>query len=459
LAISEFGPNAIVYHNGAKYEAHKVIAPARGETSELPVLSAQRCEQCGYLHHGTQSQASDVCEGCGTRLAPPQPNLFRMTSVATRRRERIGSDEEERQRVGFELKSGLRFATRGGVTDRIEAHAESGGQALLRLTYGDGATLWRINYGWRNRSNKNELGFLFDPDTSQWLSQEGLEKKQRASNGREINVQRVVPYVEDTRNVMLIEPVMPMEASALVTLMSALKNAIQLVYQLEDSELSAEILPDAINPRQILLFEASEGGAGVLQDVTMREQALAEVARRALELLHFDPSTGQDRGHDQYLEERCMAACYDCLMTYSNQTHHELLDRFKVNHLLLELSGGRVIVPHATGEDHLENLKAQCDSGLERDWLEFLAEHHLRLPTHAQKLIPDCFARPDFAYAEQMAVVFIDGPHHDGARVKEKDGRVREALDLAGYTVVSFTHDKAQWSTVAQRYSFLFGEG
>ena len=45
LALSEFGPGAIVYHNGAKYEAHKVIVPARGETSELPTVSAQRCEQ------------------------------------------------------------------------------------------------------------------------------------------------------------------------------------------------------------------------------------------------------------------------------------------------------------------------------------------------------------------------------------------------------------------------------
>ncbi|MFD1731779.1 helicase-related protein [Deinococcus malanensis] len=56
LALSEFGPNAIVYHNGTKYEAHKVIVPARGETSELPVVSAQRCEACGYLHQGSQGR-------------------------------------------------------------------------------------------------------------------------------------------------------------------------------------------------------------------------------------------------------------------------------------------------------------------------------------------------------------------------------------------------------------------
>jgi len=119
LALSEFGPNAIVYHNGAKYEAHKVIVPARGETSELPTVSAQRCEQCGYLHHGSgdvqgDQGARDVCENCQAQLAPPRPDLFRMTSVATRRRERISSDEEERRRIGFDVKSGMRFASRGG---------------------------------------------------------------------------------------------------------------------------------------------------------------------------------------------------------------------------------------------------------------------------------------------------------------------------------------------------------
>ncbi|MEY4530916.1 MAG: hypothetical protein RLZZ156_1637, partial [Deinococcota bacterium] len=288
LAISEFGPNAIVYHNGAKYEAHKVIVPARGETSELPVTSAQRCEQCGYLHFGNPS---DLCQSCHTKLPPPQVNLFRMTSVATRRRERIGSDEEERQRIGFELQSGLRFATRGGQSDRLEMVARTNQTDCLRLTYGDGATLWRINYGWRNRSNKNELGFLFDPETSQWLSQKKLEEKQREAAKREVHVQRVIPYVADTRNVLLVEPPITTDAETMVTLMSALKNAIQLVYQLEDSELAAEVLPNAQQPRQILLFEASEGGAGVLQDLVLQAGKLSEVARRALELLHFDPET------------------------------------------------------------------------------------------------------------------------------------------------------------------------
>ncbi|AAF12564.1 DEAD/DEAH box helicase [Deinococcus radiodurans] len=462
LALSEFGPNAIVYHNGAKYEAHKVIVPARGETSELPTVSAQRCEQCGYLHHGSgdvqgDQGARDVCENCQAQLAPPRPDLFRMTSVATRRRERISSDEEERRRIGFDVKSGMRFASRGGRADRVQALAATDAP-LLRLTYGDGATLWRINYGWRNRENKQELGFLFDPETSQWLSKQGHERKLKAAGGRDVAVQRVIPYVEDTRNVLLIEPALPLDAGGMATLMSALKNAAQLTYQLEDSELAAELLPDSQEPRQILLYEASEGGAGVLQDLVFRSGALGEVAAAALGLLHFDPLTGEDHGHAPHAAERCEAACYDCLMTYGNQTFHDLLDRFAVRELLLRLREARVTLPGDAG-DPFETLCAACGSELEREWLRFVRDEGRRLPSHAQLLVPDHYARPDFAYAEQAALIFIDGPHHDQPGQTGRDARLREELEFAGYTVVPFTHDRSTWPAQLARYAFIFGEG
>lgn len=458
LALSEFGPNAIVYHNGAKYEAHKVIVPARGETSELPTTSAQRCENCGYLHHGSATQARDVCENCGAPLAPARPNLFRMTSVATRRRERISSDEEERRRIGFEVRSGLRFASRGGQADRVEAVA-SAQSPLLNLTYGDGATLWRINYGWNNRENKQELGFLFDPETSQWLTQQAYERKRKAAGGRDLPVQRVIPYVEDTRNVLVIEPATPLNNAGMATLMSALKNAIQVSAQLEDSELAAELLPDHHAPRQILFYEASEGGAGVLQDLVFRPSALQEVAATALGLLHFDPVTGEDQGHAPHASERCAAACYDCLMTYGNQGFHDLLDRFTVRELLMNLHHAKVSLAMGMAQDHLEQLLSQCGSELEREWLRFVQSEGRRLPSHAQRLIPEHQARPDFVYPDAAALIFIDGAHHEQPAQAGRDARLREELELAGYTVISFGDDRAAWSEQLSRYAFIFGEG
>ena len=115
LAISEFGPRSIVYHEGARYVISKVILPVEGDETRLK-RRAIRCTSCGYLHGLRDEPGPDLCESCGTALPQPMENLFRMQNVATRRRERINSDEEERFRLGFEINTAVRFATRAGAT-------------------------------------------------------------------------------------------------------------------------------------------------------------------------------------------------------------------------------------------------------------------------------------------------------------------------------------------------------
>ena len=48
LAISEFGPRAVVYHEGSRYLINRVILPVRDD--ELLTTQAKQCGQCGYLH-------------------------------------------------------------------------------------------------------------------------------------------------------------------------------------------------------------------------------------------------------------------------------------------------------------------------------------------------------------------------------------------------------------------------
>jgi very-short-patch-repair endonuclease len=459
LAISEFGPRSIVYHEGSRYLINRVFLPAeRTEENRLPTASIKHCMSCGYLHPMADGDPGlDMCEQCGAPL-DVMHDLFRLQNVATRRRDRINSDEEERVRLGFEIRTGIRFARRDGETTRV-AHIASGGTAWGKLTYGGAATLWRINVGWTRRRNPNQLGFRLDTERGYWARNEqaALEDPEDPMSPSE---QRVIPYVEDRRNALLFEPSRPLGSDVMASLAAALKNAIQVVYDLEDSELAVEPLPSRDFRRQLLFYEAAEGGAGVLRLLATQPEALPRVAREALEICHFDPDTGEDRQRAPRAREDCTAACYDCLLSYANQSDHRLVDRHLVRDLLLILAGAGADVDPAPAplprHEHLAQLRARCDSGLERRFLDFLEEHDLELPTHAQARIERLRVKPDFTYATHHLVVFVDGPPHDYADVEERDGHAASRLEDDGYTVVRFRHDE-DWAQIIARYPSTFG--
>lgn len=50
LAISEFGPRSIIYHEGSRYVINKVILPADGMENTSITRSAIQCDRCGYIH-------------------------------------------------------------------------------------------------------------------------------------------------------------------------------------------------------------------------------------------------------------------------------------------------------------------------------------------------------------------------------------------------------------------------
>jgi ATP-dependent helicase YprA (DUF1998 family)/very-short-patch-repair endonuclease len=462
LAISEFGPRAIIYHEGARYLINRVIMPPRDDDDTV-TQQAKRCQGCGYLHVIAEGDGPDLCEHCGELLDPPLRSLFRMQSVATRRRDRINSDEEERQRLGYELLSGFRFAEHSGVRSQQSAHLEAGDARLVDLTYGQAATLWRINLGWRRRANRSLYGFILDTERGFWQRNELMNQDDDPEDPMSQMRERVVPFVEDRRNCLVIEP---SEADTepeirqqfMATLQAALKSAIQVLYQLEDNELAADPLPAYDNRRFVLLYEAAEGGAGVLRRLVEDPNALPRVAKEALELCHFDPDTGEDRRRGTGMVEDCEAACYECLMSYGNQRDHSLLDRHLIRDWLIAASQGNVEAsPTALSRtQHLNNLKSLAGSNLEKRWLQFLEDHDYRLPSAAQRFMDQCATRPDFMYESQHAVVYIDGPPHDYPQRQLRDQEQTTCLEDLGYEVIRF-HHQDEWSEIVEHHLHIFG--
>lgn len=465
LAITEFGPRSIIYHEGARYIINKVMLPvgdAGDGDGDLPLRSAKQCGACGYLHPLLAGEPGpDLCGRCGGELGTALRALLRMQNVSTRRRDRISSDEEERVRQGFELQSGVHFESRDGRPARRRGTVRAGGEQVATLDYGAAATVWRINLGWARRADRDQLGFVLDVQNGYWATNEQAVVDDPADPMSEAK-RRVIPYVEDHRNSLLIEPSEPLSLEAMASLQAALKRGVEAIYQLEESELAAEALPTAADRRVLLLYEAAEGGAGVLRRLLDDATALGRVAREALEICHFDSDTGADRGAAPHAEERCEAACYDCLLSYSNQRDHRLLDRFAVREVLLRLARAEVdAAPGPAPPDvHLAQLLRLCDSQLEREWLQEVHSRGLRLPSHAQRLVAACRVRPDFHYTEQQAVVFVDGPDHDDPHQAERDRVVTECLENAGYDVVRFHHaQREHWGELFAEYPSVFGAG
>lgn len=457
LAISEFGPRSIIYHEGSKYVIHKVNLPVSESGGELATNRAKQCPACGYFHIITAGDGPDRCERCHAMLDAPLTALFRLQNVSTKRRDRISSDEEERMRQGFELRTAFRFHdTQTGELAAQSARLLFKGEQVARVTYAGAAMLWRINMGWRRRSNPNQFGFVLDIERGYWgKEQDQMDDTEDSTSGRSM---RVIPFVEDTKNSLLFEPVTQLKINQMASLQAALKAAIQVRYQLEDNELSAEPLPSASERKMILFYESAEGGAGVLRRLLEDLLAFADVAQLALQLCHFDPQTGEDLRRAEQTTEDCEAACYNCLMSYYNQMEHRLLDRQAIKEVLIELSGTTAeISPSALSRaEHLKRLRNLCQSDLEREWLDFLEQRNLNLPSHAQKLIENCHTRPDFQYEKDCAAIYVDGPHHQYPERQARDSAQAECMEDIGYSVIRFGL-LDDWEQVIKKYPHVFG--
>jgi ATP-dependent helicase YprA (DUF1998 family)/very-short-patch-repair endonuclease len=453
LAISEFGPRAFLYHEGARYQINQVILPV-DEGQDPTTTRLKHCEACGYVHPVTAGDGLDRCEACDAPLPPPLQNLLRLHNVSTRRRDRISADEEERTRYGYELRTGFRFGNSGTHS----AEVMSGPDLIARLQYGHPVRLYRLNVGWTRRENANELGFVLDVERGYWASNRAMEDNDPAdplSN----RLLKVIPFVDDWKNALIVEPVSTLSLVQMASLQAALKSAVQLQFQLEEQELAVESLPSRMERRRMLLYEAAEGGAGVLRRLVEDPAALPAVARRGLDLCHFDPDTLTDLRRAPRAREDCEAACYDCLMSYSNQLDHDFLDRAVVRDLLAALASAEVRAsPTAESRAaHLARLMREAGSGLERSWLSALEELKLRLPSRGQARIHACATRPDFLYDTAKVVIYVDGPAHEFPERQARDAQQDTCLENLGYRVLRFTL-REDWRATFARYPGVFGE-
>lgn len=466
IAISEFGPGALVYHEGVRYQVNQVqLTPGEDGGTGLDTSAARRCSACGYQHD--TEVGSDVCDACGQQLGTTMYRLLRLQTVRANRRDRISSDEEERRRTGYELITSYRFNDHGARPGRLDAVASAAGEPVLDLHYGDTATVRVTNLGLRRRRDPHSnIGYWINVQTGRWLSErqaladdgQGNEDLEAAEDVPK--KQKVVPYVEDSRNVLITRVAgRQVDEATALSFMYALERGIEAEFQLEDSELASELLPDDDGRGRVLLVESAEGGAGVLRRLVEEKDALRDAARRALEICHFDPITGKDNGGDvDGTGERCALACYDCLLSYSNQGSHLLINRHLARDLLLDCARSTTTRPG--GHDPVETWEAALDKvaghRTRQQFLFWLQQMEYRPPDDVDVQLPGLGVVADLVYrpATGPAAVFVDGP--DDSSAAGRDDLAEEALRDAGWFVIRVPFG-ATYSEIVMRYPSVFG--
>ncbi len=453
LALREFAPGNFLYHEGARWEIIGFQSPPGGLDERR--RSLRLCYTCGAFCQPNL----DLCPACNARFNAENSliaALLDMPNVKTRRRERITSNEEERRRRGYRIETFYQFSPSSPViladvylsSTLPPSGALSSPTALLRLSHAPAATLLRVNHGLRAARTE---GFVIDFESGAFIS-ETQDQPTRPPQPQRLETVRL--SVQDTQNLLLLRPADPalfQDRAFETTLRVALQRGLEQVYQLEEGELAAESI-GRDEHRTILLYETSEGGSGVLRRLIEEPNALAEVARAALERAHYDVN-GQDQKPD------CIAACYECLLSYSNQLEALFINRRCVCQTLLDLSHSRVL-PRQAGRsyaEHLAWLRSLTDarSDLERRFLDVLAAGGYRLPDDAQHAIPEPRCVADFFY-EPNICVFCDGSVHDQPEQRRQDEALRAELRARGYRVIVIRYDHAL-SAQIQAHPEIFG--
>lgn len=473
LALSEFGPRSLIYHQGRMYRVVRAklnvgSADHVSGSSQLSTIASRICSQCGYGHLGEPGEGEplvDRCENCDALLTDSDwvRELYRIETVETVPVERISINDEDRQRQGFELQTTFRFLPgRDGVIQKSQAEVRQGDDLLAGLVYTPAARLWRINRGWRRRKDKNQLGFYINPITGTWSKKDDPNAEEGDAAVDEplldkVPNQRIVPFVEDHRNLLILTPLRELSLEAMATLQAALKRGIEMVFQIEEAELVAEPLPTQDNRKALMFYESAEGGAGVLTRLATEPAALSEVANAALMLMHFNKPAGDWVADElDQLEQKkhglalCEAGCYQCLLSYFNQPDHDNINRRNPEalQLLVAIANAEVRLQSAGSTGAAGQVPTSTSEMADRvqAWLQTLTLKGLRQPDALNVPISQGGFTAAGQYKSNRTLVFLEPITPE----------TKAMLSDKGWQVLDFSDD-AQWEQLFTDHAALLG--
>ncbi|MDF0643142.1 MAG: DEAD/DEAH box helicase [Nitrospira sp.] len=417
IALREFGPQNIIYHNGRKYRVCQLVV----QDAESALTEAKLSTKAGYFLTMDQKDL-EICPFSGLNLGDNANkthlhHLLEMTESRAEEIDRISCEEEERLSRGYEIET--YFSVDAGHLERVKkAVAQSSETNLLNLRYIPAARLVHVNYKWRSQTSD---GFPIGLVSGDWRSSIPANNSNTNENFKSVKL-----WTSNLADALHIEPIQPLglKAEGVITLQHALKRAIESVFQVESREVGVVTVGDPDAPN-ILLYEASEGSLGILSQFVEDVNVFHRVIREAIALCRY---------HDPAYKG---PASYSDLLSYYNQRDHKIIDRHLIKDALHKLLICTIEIQanlnYRNYEDHYQALLRAFDpsSTTERKFLEHLYTNGLRLPDAAQRRVDGIYVQPDFYY-EPRIWIFCDGTPHDEPDVKARDEEQRQAIIAKG---------------------------
>ncbi|GAB3869216.1 DEAD/DEAH box helicase [Hymenobacter segetis] len=444
VALREFGPRNIVYHNGNKFR----IDQLQISNLEQSLQSARVSRAAGYFLTGAEL-TRNVCPFSNTPLDNNSSKeefgevLVEMTETRCEEIERISCEEEERRSEGFQIET--YFNVPGGMHTVVRAEARAAEDPFLHIRYIPSAQLVQVNRKWRSA---REQGFLVDMVFGQWMRETAAQMPNPAANPGQPVPRRIQLFTTDTADALYLEPVaaLALNDNGVVTLQYAIKRAIENVFQVESNEIGVTLMGEG---RNIFLYESAEGSLGVLSQFVHDKDVFHQVMVEAYRLCRFDD--------DSYKEP----ASYNDLLSYYNQRDHLLINRFDIRDALEKLIAADIHLltnsDFDSYEQQFEHLWQAHDksSSTERKFLDYLKKNKLRLPDKAQHRVEGIYCQPDFYY-EPGIWVFCDGTPHDEPGQKAHDKLQREAIENRGEEVFVYHYSESLEELTAKRPDIFF---
>lgn len=448
LALREFGPGNIVYHNGNKYRINRMAV--------LDIDNIQRkikiSKETGYAYLDDDASTANVdpitknpLRGDNVEL---NTNLIELSESEGMPVERISCIEEERSGSKYEVNEYFRYTK--GLEHTKSLVIAKDGQNLLNLIYDQATELIKLN---RKMRHSNQDGFKINRTNGVWIKEKDLEKPEIAENSRE-----VIIFARDTADTLYIQPLtnLGITPEQTISLSFALKRGIEKLFQVEENEIGVSVLGNPEKPN-ILLYEASEGSLGILSQLIVEPQTLKKLFEESYSYMHFDPVTREETDRGKQLPK----ASYEDLLSYYNQIHHEKLNRYDIKEPLERLMDCEfsVIQNNNDREQQYQYLLENYDknSNTELKFIRFLYENNYVLPDKSQVNIKEFYISADFVYntVNGPVVIFCDGSVHDKDQVKEGDKEKRGLLKEAGYDLIEW-HYKEQLEVLVSRKKDVF---